>query len=109
METKFHFLLLLVFFAHQVLLNFGNGEIGKERKKAGDGDGQLTNSRPERLVLLVEEEHERQHDEDGGDVIGGKNLEKQSQNWFEDDLLTMLIDFVLSPKWRSTVERMLEM
>ena len=56
------------------LLHLGNGEVGKERKKAGDGDGQLTNSRPERLVLLVEEEHERQHDEDGGDIVGGKNL-----------------------------------
>ena len=108
METKLY-LLHLLFFVHLVLLHLGNGEVGKERKKAGDGDGQLTNSRPERLVLLVEEEHKRQHDEDGGDVIGGKNLEKQSQNWFEDDLLTMLIDFVLSPKWRSTVERMLEM
>ena len=59
---------------HLVLFHLGNGEVGKERKKAGDGDGQLTDSRPERLVLMVEEEPKWQHDEDGGDVIGGKNL-----------------------------------
>ena len=50
------------------------GDSGKDRKKTGDGDGQLTDSRPKRLVLMVEEEPKWQHDEDGGDVIGGKNL-----------------------------------
>ena len=64
---------------------------------------------PECLVLPVEVEDEGENDQDGSDVVGSKNLKTQKNSTEDIFVITMLIDFVLRPKWRSTVERILEM